>query len=327
MLCSALKDNFGRIKESIADNILVATEAMIKCGSSNTSAITRSLCVLNKKSFKTNNVWLYRLLEHKDFQVDDTLWRCHAKTIFQILAEQGEISRRGDKILINVDFTSDCDDFLILCASVILGDTAVPLYFSMRNYPKRKNQCDQKKMECAFIKALRHIVSDKYAYVIVADRGFGNDRFIQLCIENGFDVLIRIEPNMTIETGGKTGIIQDVLTQDGVYACRMQSWQKDYTLIRHSKDEKVWYLLSNISNINGLDASHAYARRFRIEKLFQGLKSSGFDIERSKIKKYDRFKRLLFLSCLAQSLLVLIGKFVNEKCPTLKKTHPSVSLF
>jgi transposase len=163
---------------------------------------------------------------------------------------------------------------------------------------------------------------DWYEYIFVADRGFGNDRFIQDCLNNGFDVMIRLEPNMTIKTDGEQGIAEKILTKDGVYSCHIKSWDRAYKIVRHSKDDKVWFLLTNLSINNGLDGAEVYAKRFRIEKLFQNLKSSGFDIEKSKIKKYDRFKRMLFLSCFAQSILVLLGKFVNEKLPDIKKNSP-----
>ncbi len=339
MLLETLKVNFGKINQVIANNVLRAVEAMVLCSSSNTSKIARELSRIYGTSFKTNDVWLYRLLEHQNFQIDDNFWRCYIKTIFKILQEQGEIGNQNDKILINIDFTSDRDDFLILCASITLGDNAIPLYFSMRNYPRRKNQYDHKKMEIAFIKALRHILSDKYQYILVADRGFGNDRFIKYCTDNGFDVMIRIEPNMLVEVnevknsdgdedsnskggGNNKGIMTDVLKQDGVYNCHIKSWQKNFIIVRHSKEDKTWYLLTNISVEASAQAAIIYAKRFKIEKLFQNLKSSGFDIEKSKIKKYDRFKRIVFLSCFAHSITVLLGKFINEKLPDIKKNSP-----
>lgn len=321
MLLTSLTHNFSRINKTISKGVLQIVEAMINCSKSNTSDIVRELSLQNGNSFKTNDVWLYRFLDHHNFQLDDNFWRCYIKSIFQILVEQKEIIKE-EKILINIDFTSDRDDFLILCASIMLGGNAIPLYFSMRNYPKSKNQYNHKKMELAFIKALRHILSDKYQYIFVADRGFGNDRFIQSCLDNGFDTLIRLEPNMTIKTDEKQGIVEEILTEDGVYNCHIKAWKKDYKIVRHSKDDKAWYLLTNLSINNGLDGAEAYAKRFRIEKLFQNLKSSGFDIEKSKIKKYDRFKRMLFLSCFAHSILVLLGKFVNEKLPDIKKNLP-----
>jgi hypothetical protein len=321
MLLDGLIENFSKINKTVSKGVLQTVEAMMRCSSSNTSKVSRELSIMNNKSFKTNDMWLYRLFGNKKFQLDDNFWRCYINTIFQILADQNQIAK-DEKILINIDFTSDRDDFLILCASVTLGDNAIPLYFTMRNYPKKKGQYNHKKMELAFIKALKHILSVKYQYVIVADRGFGNDRFIELCIENGFDIMIRLQPNMTIKTDGRQGIAEKILTKDGEYNCHIKSWKKNYNIIRHSKGDKTWYLLTNMITNKGLGCAAAYAKRFRIEKLFQNLKSSGFDIESSKIKKYDRFKRMLFLSCFAQGILVLLGKFINEKLPDIKKNSP-----
>lgn len=44
-----------------------------------------------------------------------------------------------DNIQINVDCTSDTDEFLILMASVHFEGRSVPLYFSMRNYLLNRN--------------------------------------------------------------------------------------------------------------------------------------------------------------------------------------------
>ena len=139
MLLEAIKQNFTRIHSTISNNILLTTECMMRCASSNTSRIARELARINKGTFKTNDMWLYRFLDNKKFQVDDNLWRCYINSIFDMLLEQKEIKGKGDQVNINIDFTSDRDDFLILCASVMLGDSAVPLYFSMRKYPRRKN--------------------------------------------------------------------------------------------------------------------------------------------------------------------------------------------
>ena len=54
-------------------------------------------------------------------------------------------------------------------------------------------------MEQAFVRSLRHILSKKYHYVIVADRGFGNQRFIHLCKANHFDTIIRLKDNLLLK--------------------------------------------------------------------------------------------------------------------------------
>ncbi len=61
-------------------------------------------------------------------------------------------------------------------ASVNFSGRAIPLYFSVRLYPKSKEQYNQKKLESSFLRELRHLLSKKYSYTIATDRGFGNDR-------------------------------------------------------------------------------------------------------------------------------------------------------
>jgi hypothetical protein len=322
MLLSGLDDKFKRMNRTVSRGLLMTTEAMMKCASSSSGDIARELIKIRNSDFKANDMWFYRFLGDKKFQVDDNCWRCYINSIFSMLEEQKELDKNGDKLLIAIDFTSDRDDFLILCASLVINGATIPLYFSMRNYPKRKNQMNQKKMELAFIKALKHILSDKYEYIIMADRGFGNSRFMEYCAQNNFDTLIRIEPNMNIISFGNKGIAGNILSKDGVYNCYIKSWKKNCIIIRHSKDGKVWYLATNMNYNNALEAAEFYGKRFSIEKLFRNLKSGGFNIERSRIRKYDRFKRLLFLSCFAYSLLVLVGKYVSEKLPVIKKNSP-----
>jgi transposase len=195
----------------------------------------------------------------------------------------------------------------------------------MRNYPKRKNQMNQKKMELAFIKALRHILSDKYKYILLADRGFGNDRFIEYCTQNGFDIMIRLQPNMTIKANNKQGIMEGVLSEDGIYNCYFNNWKKTYNVIKSTRENESWYIVTNANKDRGIELKDAYKNRFSIERVFLNLKSAGFEIEKSKIKKYDRFKRMLVLCCFSYCIITLLGKFVNENLPAIKKKSPMLT--
>jgi hypothetical protein len=133
---------------------------------------------------------------------------------------------KDKKIQINVDFTSYEDNFLILSVSVILNNKAITIYFSMRKYPRKKNQMSQVKMEQAFIKGLRHVLSKNYKYIIVADRGFGNDRFANLCQENNFDYVLRINPNLIIEHNNQR-INLNTIKGSETFKVKAVSWQKD----------------------------------------------------------------------------------------------------
>ena len=187
----------------------------MRCRSSNTSAMARALSLMNGQSFTTNDMPLYRFLSNSHFQIDAVLWRRSMQRVFSLLIEQGRIGKKGDERLIALDVTSTGDDCLILSAALIVDELPIPLYCSMRSYPQRKNQMDHKKMERAFLHALRHLLSKQYRSLLVADRGFGHDRFIQYCLDAHCDVMRRIEPNMTRTCGSEQGIARDILLKDG----------------------------------------------------------------------------------------------------------------
>lgn len=294
-----------------------ASAAISSCSFS-THEISRHLSKETGKDFNTSEKGLNYLLSNDNFQIDDHYWRMHINLIFNLLKEQELISEKK-KVHIQVDFTSNKDQYLILCASIISNNRAVPLYFTMRNYPKRKNMLDQKKMELAFLKGLKHCLSKKYQYVIVADRGFGTSRFIQNCEEIGFEYLIRIKSNMNIEIDEKAGKIDSMLDENAIYDAKVPCWNKNCKIFRCSNDKGEWYLVSNINDLSLIEAESTYKNRFKIEKCFQDMKSSGFNIEKTKIRKYNRYKRLLSICMLAHALLVLLGHFIAVKLPSLLK--------
>lgn len=160
-------------------------------------------------------------------------------------------------------------------------------------------------MEKAFLKGLKHCLSKHYRYVIVADRDFGNQRFIELCEALELEYAIRTQPNLKVtqqDASEVTDIMDKVATEDRKYVLKVVSWKREIVFYRYSEGEKIWYITSNIKDN---EVKGVYKRRFKIEK--------------SKIRKYDRFKRTFFMSCVAYSLMVVTGKFIEAHRRGLKK--------
>ncbi|WP_341808143.1 hypothetical protein [Wolbachia endosymbiont (group E) of Neria commutata] len=86
-----------------------------------------------------------------------------------------------------------------------------------------------------------------------------------------------------------------------------------------TEEKSTWSLLTNVKNGN---PGEIYKKRFKIEKYFQDQKSSGFDIEKTKIRKYERFKRLLYLVGLSKMFAVFLGNFLLSKNTGIKKNCP-----
>jgi hypothetical protein len=144
MLLENLSKYFSKIEKPLMKNLLWVVEAMMRSCSANTSQIALALSQLKQKSFKASDMSIYRLLNNPKFEIGGTLFRCYIKLIFALLEERSEL-KRGDKVYLQVDFTSERVHFLILVASVLFRGKAIPLSFSIRNYPKKKGQYDQKR--------------------------------------------------------------------------------------------------------------------------------------------------------------------------------------
>ena len=97
------------------------------------------------------------------------------------------------------------------------------------------------------------------------------------------------------------------------------SWHRDVTILKHIKQEKHWVLTTNLPQEDIKGIRSLYEGRFSIEKMFKNVKSGGFDLERVNIKKHDRFKRLLFICCLAYAVMLFAGLFYADKDNDIKK--------
>mgnify|MGYP003329114452 FL=1 len=96
---------------------------------------------INNKSFKTNDARIHRFFKSNNFQIDEKFWRMHINLLFDNLQENNLINF-SNPIDILVDYTTSCDDFLIMMASIVIDSKAVCLYFTSRVYPRRKNRMD-----------------------------------------------------------------------------------------------------------------------------------------------------------------------------------------
>ncbi|GHT95631.1 hypothetical protein FACS1894122_13290 [Alphaproteobacteria bacterium] len=239
-----ISEYFDGLGKVLLKNLPHVVQGMVRSGSSSVWAMARTMSQDNGQTFKANEKRINRVLQAEDFQVNDFMWRKYVNLLTDSLTER-DLIKAGKDILIKVDYTSDTDEFLILMASVDFGGRSVPLYFSMRSYPQKKGQFDQKKMEEAFIKELRHLLPKKYTYTIVADRGFGNDRFAQLCSKNGFNYVLRISDNLNIQIGDNKLNLKSFDGKNTEFVAYVKAWKREANFEIITKDGSTWFLFSS----------------------------------------------------------------------------------
>ena len=313
----------GFIK-TICNNIPIVVMAIMKTISSNTSQISQAMSELNGKTLNTNNIRLRRLLHNQRFEINEIMWRPVVNLVFSLLKERKFI-KKGQLISINVDYTTIRDKFLLLTASIPFMNRGIPLYFSIRCYPKRKGKIDMISMEKSFLRGLRRLLSLKYRYVIVADRGFGNQRFAQDAINEGFDYILRTKNNKNVDFPDSKRVLlknfkegnfdyPEISLNKGAFKTRL------ITCFQNSG--KGWYILTSLKKDSFESIQTAYKRRWGIEMMFFDLKSGGFDLEKSKIQDYSSMKRMIFLVMIAKILVIFTSDWINEKEHHIIKKYP-----
>lgn len=312
---------FPKYSRDYHKSLSAIVTGIIHSVSCSTGAIATAISSFSGKNFSASDKQIRYFLSNVKFQIDDALWRCYLKLVFSFLSEGGYI-KKGQRIFIQVDFTSKNNDFQILCASIVFRGRAVPIYFTTRLYPKRKGSFDQIKMEKSFVGGLFHCLSKQYQYVIIADRGFGNQRFVSLCEEHGIggyilrlcgDIYLHKDKSAKLKECKKSKTLADVF---------IPAWDRSTDIIIRRKKGKLWYLCSNLKLLNRRTILREYERRTKIECCFKDMKSQGFNIEQTKIRKYDRFRRLLFSSLLSYVLMIFTGDILKHNHHAIKKNFP-----
>ena len=107
--------------------------------------------------------------------------------------------------------------------------------------------------------------------------------------------------------GELIGTMVLILLGDGVVA---NVWVKELS------DGDFLYLLGTV---NSDFMGQLYAKRWTIETCFQGLKSRGFDIEKTHLKCLKKIKKLIALVSIAYALCGSMGIYYHKKVQNIKK--------
>lgn len=297
-------------------NLSIIIPAILRCGKANTSLIAKEMSVVNGKSFKTNDIHLFRFLQSDNFKINNSLWRQNIKMIFSLMKENNLI-QPNDIISINLNFTLSEKKILVLSASVNISGKFVVIYFSSKPYCQLKYKSYQIKMELRFIKTIRQILSKNYRYVIVADRNFVNKRFINLCRDNAFEYILRVKPNLEIRIADRKNENLINFSNQNLknLNCFVESWKSNAIFDIYGDLSKNLFLLKSS---NQLDAVSIYENRLKSEDFFQD--SQGFEIEKTKIEKHDRFNRLLYCINLARFIAAISQNIINKKDSFVKES-------
>jgi Transposase DDE domain len=244
----------------------------------------------------------------------------HVWSLYEPILEQALRGWQAEEVVIILDGVMVFGDRLqIFRLSLEHGCRAIPLGWVVL---EGKGLTRVEKLKEMLEQVADFLKSRVQSVVFLADRGFRDCDWANLCQELGWKYAIRLASNtyVTLENGSQVSI--DAL---GVQVGDRQYFQN----VKVTQDEKLqgnlsvtWTngnrgqqveLLAVISNRPAEKARlNEYARRMRIEESFRDDQSGGFDLEHTRLEHPERLEKLLLAVAIATLWCHEIGEQILQ---------------
>ena len=212
------------------------------------------------------------------------------------------------------DFDDD-DQTTLVRNLVTTHGRATPLLWktvSKKGLKHRRND-----HEDALIVRLRAAIPATVRVTLLADRGFGDQKFYVFLRDLGFDYVIRFRGCIRVtNAAGEVRTAEGWRRPDGrLVELRGAGVTADETaverivIVRAKGMKDTWYLASSRTDLTGAQIKQLYGRRFTIEENFRDTKDLrfGLGLSATHIRQPARRDRLLLLVAFGEALLTLLG--------------------
>jgi hypothetical protein len=229
------------------------------------------------------------------------------------------------------------DRWQVFRVSLLHGGRAIPLAWTV---VKGKGLVKVNKLKSMLEKVQRFLKKHVKEVLFLADAGFRDCDWAQLCEELGWNYGIRVACNTYITLPDSTSNRLDVLVPE--YCNR---YFRDVRLTLQAKLQTnvsvTWTTDKNgnpemVAVITNQKACRArlreYSRRMSIEQSFRDDKSGGFDLEHTRLQHAQRVDRLLLAVAIATLWCHELGEFVltqgeDSRCQVDPSCTRTLSLF
>jgi hypothetical protein len=221
-----------------------------------------------------------------------------------------------EELVVALDWTDfEKDDHTTLCAYLVTRHgRATPL--AWKTVPKSTLEGKRNGYEYALIERLHAVVPPAVRVVLLADRGFGDQKLYVLLEALGWDYVIRFRACILVED--ERGARQPASAWVGAGRAKKipkarvtdERTAVPAVVVVHAKAMKdPWCLATSLAERTAQEVVTLYGKRFSIEETFRDEKDIhfGLGLSATHIKDGLRRDRLLFVIALAHVLLTLLG--------------------
>jgi hypothetical protein len=254
--------------------------------------------------------------KHNIKRVNGFLGNASVETIAVARAVFDVFAPRQGRVLVLADWTDVCNGKMLIFALPCSG-RALPLLSVC--VPKEAGEGILKAAEEKGLHQLAEVVGDRgdVALVTVADRGFGNRRWIKAVRQRGWHYVQRLAGLFFAEVEDYIGTLSDMGIRRGA---KPRDWgggifgEKGEVAGRlitvfDKEAKEPWYLVTDLDDVSAAQAVGIYRKRMWIEALFRDCKNRdwGLRLDAVKLKDYRRYERLFVVFALAFIFLTAFG--------------------
>ena len=237
-----------------------------------------------------------------------------ARGIFEAFAP------RDGRVLVLADWT-DVPNAKLLVFTLPCNGRSLP--FFVRAVPKNVGEGRLIQAENEALERLRSICASRSDIVVVADRGFGNQRWVQRVRAQGFHFVQRLSCVFNVDTEHYIGALRDLNLRRG-RPVRDWGWgtigedeaiEGRLVTAYDPQAKEPWYLLTDLNDLLKEEVVSIYRRRWWIEPLFRDKKNRdwGLGLATVCLKEHERYERLFYIVALAFILLSAHGALAEAQ--------------
>lgn len=201
----------------------------------------------------------------------------------------------------------------LLCISVLYDSTAIPLVI----FPLERKGSSDHQQRLDLLDKLLSIIPFYRIKAILGDREFIGDAWFKGLEERCIPFVMRVRGNITIGKDDYIGRIDGLATSDAATShgtVHIGTRKLALSTLSSGDGERVVVISSDVREPLTL-----YKQRWGIETGFKCLKTGGFNLEKTHLKKSDRLKMLVQI-CSISMTLSLIAVRGYEKNTVKKNT-------
>jgi hypothetical protein len=211
-------------------------------------------------------------------------------------------------------------DNAVLMISIVWGGRGIPICWVVKSGGKGhfKVEDHMKVLEKA-LEILKAVFPPDTRVTLLGDGEFDAIEIQELCLANNWDYVLRTACNTVLFEEGeqfKARTVSPEKTHDVYFIPKVEFTQKRFRYVNfvcwhdQKRHEEPIYLISNLPCAG--EIIEYYNRRYSIECLFKDMKSTSFNLHKTRLKKPQEINNLMIIAALAFILLTVLAVQYDE---------------